>query len=232
MPALPSHKVLIVDDDSLICWALRREFTNHRLNALIAGSGIECLNAVRENRFDLIFLDIHLPDANGIDLLKTIREISPETRVVIISGDGDFQSKERALSEGADQYLEKPFDVSMVKKIVDSTFLEFSHKRKHSRYLCNIPLRLFLLAPSPEEAQFDRYILSCTAKDVGRHGVRVNTEYSLQKGQNVRLRVGDAGDPFSKMIPRETTAEVVWSTPVGGMSTAGLRFLAEAPQFS
>jgi len=49
------------------------------LNARIAESGAECLRAVRENRFDLVFLDIHLPDADGLDLLKSIRELSPET---------------------------------------------------------------------------------------------------------------------------------------------------------
>jgi CheY-like chemotaxis protein len=190
---------------------------------------MECLNAVRENRFDLVFLDIHLPDANGIDLLKTIREISPETRVVIISGDGDFQGKERALSEGAAQYLEKPFDIRMVARIVESTFLEFPRKRKHLRYLCNIPLRLSILAPSPEEAQFDLDSLSGTINDVGPEGVRVNTEYPLQEGQGVRLRVDDRRDPFSKLIPREASAEVVWAVPGSRMSTAGLRFLAGAP---
>ena len=217
--------VLVVDDDNLVCWALRKELVHHRLNARIAGSGEECLSAVRENRFDLIFLDIHLPDANGIDLMKPIREISPDTRIVIISGDGNYQSKERALSEGAVQYLEKPFDISLVGRIAESIFLEYPRKRKHPRYLCSIPLRLSILAPSPEEAQFDLDSLSGTINDLGPEGVRVNTEYPLQEGQGVRLRVDGEGDPFSKMIPRETTAEIVWAVSGDGMSTAGMRFL-------
>jgi CheY-like chemotaxis protein len=224
--------VLVVDDDNLVCWALRKELANHRVNAHIAGSGTECLSAVRENSFDLIFLDIHLPDANGIDLMKPIREISPEARVVIISGDGNFQSKERALSEGAAQYLEKPFDISLVGRIAESIFLEFPRKRKHPRYVCSIPLRLSILAPSPEEVQFDLDNLNGTINDVGPEGVCVNTDYPLHEGQGVRLRVDGAGDPFSKMIPREATAEVVWAVPGDGMSVAGLRFLNEAPILS
>jgi len=224
--------VLVVDDDNLVCWALRKELANHRLNARIAESGAECLRAVRENRFDLVFLDIHLPDADGLDLLKSIRGLSPETRVVIISGDGNFQGKERALSEGAAQFLEKPFDISLVGRIAESIFLEFPRKRKHPRYLCSIPLRLSILAPSPEEAQFSLDSLGGTINDVGPEGVRVNTGYPLQEGQGVRLRVDGEGDPFSKMIPREATAEVVWAVPGDGMSTAGLRFLPEASQFS
>ena len=224
--------VLVVDDDNLVCWALRKELANHRLNTRTACSGVECMSAVGENCFDLVFLDVHLPDANGIDLMKPIREISPETRVVIISGDGSFQSKERALSEGAAQFLEKPFDISMVTRVVESTLREFSCKRKHFRYLCTIPLRLSILAPSPEEAQFDLESLGGTINDVGPEGVCVNTEYPLQEGQGVRLRVDGEGDPFSKMIPRDVTAEVVWAVPGDGMSTAGLKFLAEAPLFS
>ena len=223
-------KVLVVDDDSLICWALHKELTTKGMNACIAGTGQECLAAIREISFDLVFLDIHLPDANGLDLLKTIREISPGTRVVIISGSVSFQGKERALSEGAVQFLEKPFDIRVVTKVVESTFPEFSCKRKHWRYLCDIPIRVSILAPSLEEAQFDLESLGGTAKDVGREGVCVKTEYPLKEGQGVRLRVADEGDPFSKMMPREVSAEVVWTVPGNGMSTAGLRFVSETPR--
>ena len=229
---MSENRVLIADDDSLFLWALRKELTSHRLITHIATTGQECLKAVQENRFDLVFLDIHFPDANGLDLMKPIRESSPETRVVIISGDGSFQSKERALSEGAAQFLEKPFNISMVTRVVKSTFREYSCMRKHFRYLCNIPLRLSILVPSPEESQFDLGSLNGTINDVGPEGVCVNTEYPLQEGQSVRLRIDGEGDPFSKMIPREATAEVVWAVTGDGMSTAGLKLLVEAPLLS
>lgn len=222
--------ILLVDDDSLIGWALRKELTTREMHARIAGTGRECLAAIRETTFDLVFLDIHLPDANGIDLLKTIREISPETRVVIMSGDGGFQGKERALSEGAAQFLEKPFDIGVVARIVKSSFMEYSCKRKHWRYLCDFPLRLSVLNPCQEEGQFDLDGLSVRAVDVGREGVRVNTEYPLKEGQEVRLRVANEGDPFSRMIPPEAFAEVVWAVPGNGMSSAGLKILAESPR--
>ncbi|MBP2668435.1 MAG: response regulator receiver protein [Deltaproteobacteria bacterium] len=223
-------KVLVVDDDNLIGWALHKELTTKGMNVSIATTGEELLAAIREIPFDLVFLDIHLPDANGIDLLNIIRDISPETRVVIISGDGNSQGKERALSCGAVQFLEKPFDIGVVAKIMESTFLEFSCKRKHWRYLCDIPLRLSVLAPSREEDQFDLESLSVRAKDVAREGVRVKTEYPLKEGQGVRLRIADEGDPFSRMIPREASAEVVWAVPGNGMSIAGLRFVTETPR--
>ncbi len=220
-------KALVVDDDNLICWALRKELVNHRLNTRVAGSGVEALSAIREHRFDLVFLDVHLPDANGIHLLKILRESSPETRVVIISGDGTFQSKERALSEGAVQYLEKPFDIRTIARIVESAFLEYPHQRKQPRYYCDIPLRFSILKPSPADALYNLASLNGVAKEVGRLGIRVNSEYPLQKSQIVRLRIAADGDPFSKLIPREATAEVVWAVPENGITIAGLRFLNE-----
>jgi len=179
--------VLVVDDDNLVCWALRKELANHRLNARIAESGAECLRAVRRTVL-ISFFSTSTSRPDGLDLLKSIREISPETRVVIISGDGNFQGKERALSEGACNIWEKPFDISLVGRIAESIFLEFPRKRKHPRYLCSIPLRLSILAPIAgggpiQPRQSRRYDQRCRGR-----GVRVNTGYPLQEGQGVRLR--------------------------------------------
>jgi len=168
MKSMPPKNVLIVDDDSLFCWALQKELTFHHLNPYIANTGQECLRAVKNNRFDLLFLDIHLPDADGIDLLAKIREISPGIRVVVVSWDGSARNKESAMAAGAEQFLEKPFDIGVVTRLVTSAFRKESCQRKVSRYLCNFPLRISILDPSPEEAQFNLGSMRGTAVDIGR----------------------------------------------------------------
>ncbi len=152
---MPLKTVLIADDDSLFCWALQKELAFHGLDTRIAihGTGVP-RGGPGETGSTSLFLDIHLPDADGIDLLTKIRKISPGTRVVIVSWDGSIRNKESALSAGAEQFLEKPFDIGVVTRFVSSAFREDPCKRKHSRYLCNFPLRLSILAPSPEEEQF------------------------------------------------------------------------------
>jgi CheY-like chemotaxis protein len=226
---MPLKTVLFVDDDSLFCWALHKELTFHGLDTRIAGTGQECLTAVKENRFDLVFLDIHLPDADGIDLLTKIRKISPDTRVVIVSWDGSIRNKESALSAGAEQFLEKPFDIGVLTRFISSAFRKDPCQRNHARYLCNFPLRLSILAPAPEEEQFFLGSMSGTAEDVGREGIRLNTDYPLRTGQGVRVRIEGEPDPFGKMIPCDAFAKVVWSVSRENLSTAGLRFLAGAP---
>ncbi len=226
---MPLKTVLIVDDDSLFCWALQKELTFHGLNTHITHTGQECLAAMQEKRIDLVFLDIHLPDANGIELLKILRKISPASRIIVVSWDGTIENKESALSAGAEQFLEKPFDIGVVTRFLSSAFRKYPCQRKYTRYLCNFPLRLSILAPSPEEAEYYLGSLQGKAEDVGREGIRLTTQYPLRTGQSVRVRLDDESDPFGKMIPREATAEVVWAVPRDGMSTAGLRFLAGAP---
>ena len=226
---MPLKTVLVADDDTLFCWAVRKELSFHGLDACIAYTGRECLAKTLEKRFDLLFLDVHLPDANGIELLRTVRRFSPDTRVVIISWDGSIQNKESALSAGAEQFLEKPFDIGVVTRYISSAFRKDPCQRNHVRYLCNFPLRLTILAPSPEEAQFDLESMRGTAEDVGREGIRLNTDYPLRTGQGVRVRIDGEPDPFGKMIPGDAFAEVVWAVSRQNLSTAGLRFLAGAP---
>jgi DNA-binding response OmpR family regulator len=223
---MPLKAVLIADDDSLFCWALRKELAFHGFDTRIAYTGQECLAAVKENRFDLVFLDVHLPDADGIELLTRIKKISSGTRVVIVSWDGSIRNKEAALSAGAEQFLEKPFDIGVVTQFLSSAFRNHPCQRKNMRYLCNFPLRLSILSPSPEEAEFYLGSLQGKAEDVGRDGIRLTLPYPLRTGQSVRVRIDDEPDPFGKMIPREATAEVVWAVSRDNLSTAGLRFLA------
>jgi two-component system, chemotaxis family, chemotaxis protein CheY len=226
---MPAKTVLIVDDDSLFSWALRKELSFHCLDTRIARTGQACLAAVREKRYDLLFLDIHLPDRNGIELLKTLRKISPDTCIVIVSWNGDIQNKEAALSEGAEQFLEKPFDITVVTRLLSSALRKGFCQRRHMRYFCTIPLRLSILEPAPEEAQFFLGAMRGTAEDVGAGGIRLNTDYPLRTGQGVLLRIDGEPDPFGKLIGGNAFAEVVWAVYRDDLSTAGLRFLAEPP---
>jgi len=221
-----AKRVLVVDDDPLICWAIQKGLTADRVETHAVGSGAECLDAVMRGMYDLVFLDIHLPDANGIDLLRKIRTISPATQVVIASADGSEANKEQALSAGAVQFIEKPFEISTITQVVISTLWKFAEGRVHPRYICNLPLLLSVLSPLPEDAPFDLDNLCGTAEDVGKEGMRIKTAYPLRKGQSVRLRIMDTHDPFSKFVPGEPVAEVVWVAPGSMSSRAGLRFLA------
>lgn len=112
--------VLIVDDNKLLCGVLGRTLGRRDIAHHAVGDGKNALSAVRGTFYDLVFLDIHLPDGNGLDLLREIRRISPDTKVVILSSDGSEKNVRRAFAAGAVRFVEKPYEISEVMDALDA----------------------------------------------------------------------------------------------------------------
>ena len=106
-----AYKVLIVEDDTAVCALLRNYLKDTVFRLVEAHSAKEGLNAVIEKRPDIIILDLGLPDGDGIQLVKSIREWS-RTPILIMSGRVDDEDKVEALDAGADDYVTKPFSVT------------------------------------------------------------------------------------------------------------------------
>ena len=218
-------EVLVVDDDSLICWALQKEFASASLAARFAGNARDALAGLRDHSCDVIFLDIRLPDGNGLELLGEIRTLSPDARIVILSADATEENRRRAIEGGVVQFIEKPFDISEIRKVLRTVAGDDLPRRKSPRYFCRIPVRLSIVTPVPEEPGLDAHNLAGVMADVGDGGLRVHTDYPLRAGQRLRVRIEAENDPLSKFLPPRRMAEVVWVEPKGGDVTAGLRFL-------
>jgi len=115
---MTAMKVLIVDDNRLLCWGMGRMLAKGNIVHQTVEDGKKALAEVRRTFYDLVFLDIHLPDANGLDLMQEIRRISPGTKVVIISSDGSENNIRRALAAGALRFIEKPFENAEVMAVL------------------------------------------------------------------------------------------------------------------
>jgi DNA-binding NtrC family response regulator len=224
MEQTASRKILIVDADALTCWSLERELAIKRLDRQVARTGKACIEEIGRNGYDVAFLDVHLPDANGIDLLPEIRRVSPATRVVIISGDGSRKNQEAAIAKGAVQFLEKPFDLSLAGRIVNTLFGDYSEHRKAARYFCN--MRVWI-RPARESSP-DAPELCGKAEDIGPAGIRISTVIPLEPGLTVLLRAIDRERPFSGFLPDGAAAEVRWMAAEPPGYLAGLRYLTPA----
>jgi len=222
---MPQKKALIVDDDHLICWGLQKEFLSLDISARIAETAKDALAELRKDSYDFVFLDIHLPDGNGIELLEEVSRGSPNAIVTIISGDPSQTNRESAFAAGARQFLEKPFDLSEIHGILKSTLREYVPKRKHPRHICRIPLRISIVEPAPEEVQYDLNNLSGLMAEFGPGGIRLRTEYPLRVGQHIRVRTDSINDLFRRFVPPESRAEVVWVNPAQDGVVAGLKFV-------
>ena len=101
-------KILIVDDQEVVCLSYFRSLAKANYHAQVARGGIEALRAMEQQAFDLVFLDLRMPDLDGITVLKAIKQNWPDCEVVIITGYPTIQTAKEAVRLGAWHYLVKP----------------------------------------------------------------------------------------------------------------------------
>ena len=102
-------KILIVDDDTALLDQLRQLFLNRRYAVETAGNGQEALDKLFDTVFDLVVLDIMMPEVDGLTVLEGLREGGIEVPVLMLTAKGDSTDKVKGLDLGADDYLTKPF---------------------------------------------------------------------------------------------------------------------------
>ncbi|MEJ2051735.1 MAG: response regulator [Calditrichota bacterium] len=113
-------RLLIVDDEESLTFSLYQTFINVPIECevLTASNGDDALAKIEEKRFDLVITDIAMPGINGLDLLSMIKARDSQTKVIVITAYGSDENKEQAFRRGADNYLEKPFDLYEIKDLV------------------------------------------------------------------------------------------------------------------
>ena len=109
MPLMPESKILIIDDDRELGEMLKEFLAPDHLDVSARLSGEEGLQALEDEAWDLLILDIMLPGMNGIDVLKQIRQDS-DIPVIMLTARGDDVDRILGLEFGADDYLSKPFN--------------------------------------------------------------------------------------------------------------------------
>ena len=106
----PIGKVLIIDDEASLRDTLARILRRAGCETSVAADGYEALSLQKAELFDLVFLDIHLPEMDGLEILKELRQRDARLPVILLTGYGSMQSAVEALRLGATDYLLKPFD--------------------------------------------------------------------------------------------------------------------------
>ena len=113
-------KVLIVDDEETLTWSMAKSLSKDRdkYEVIIANNGKEALSHLKNNKIDLVISDIRMPDINGLDLLVKIKKEYPDTKVIIMTAYGSSDVQKEANRRGSLYYVEKPFEISDIRKII------------------------------------------------------------------------------------------------------------------
>ena len=118
--ALQMKRILIVDDEDLIRYSLSAALRQDDTLVKPVSCGKEALGEIDTLFYDLCFLDVNLPDINGLDLMKTIKQTSPTTKIIIMTARAVAEPElVRSIQENAALFLSKPFDLDSVKLFVE-----------------------------------------------------------------------------------------------------------------
>jgi len=113
-------KVLIVDDEETLTWSMSKSLSKDRdkYEVIVANTGKEALNLLKKNEIDLVISDIRMPDINGLDLLVKVKKEFPQTQVIIMTAYGSSDVQKEANRRGSVFYIEKPFEINDIRKII------------------------------------------------------------------------------------------------------------------
>jgi DNA-binding NtrC family response regulator len=116
-------RVLVVDDEVMVCVALTNWLQEENYLARAVHDGRQAIALVREENWDIVLLDVRMPGMDGMEVLKQIREIAPQSVVIIMTAYASISSAVQAMKDGAYDYVVKPLDVDqlarMLKRIVE-----------------------------------------------------------------------------------------------------------------
>ena len=111
-------KILIVDDEKDTCEILAEILEDEGYDASYVLSGRSALRKIKENKPDLVLLDIKMAEMDGIDTLERMRKLEKEIAVVMITAYDSLDTARKAMQLGALEYITKPFDIKLISSIV------------------------------------------------------------------------------------------------------------------
>ena len=127
-------KVLLVDDEPHFVKLLAERLAGRGFNVETAGGGSEAIERAQEEPYDAIVLDLLMPEMDGLETLKQLKEINPDLQVILLTGHGTIDKGVEAIKLGAMDFVEKPADfkelLEKIKKAKDKRMLLVSKRHE------------------------------------------------------------------------------------------------------
>ena len=145
---MKNSEILFVDDEKDLLVTVEEYLSQKGYNITVVDSGLKALELTKKSRFDILITDLKMPEVNGIDLLKAVKECQPETEVIILTGYGSIETAVEALKLGSCDYLQKPIKLDRLKVLIDRILEKRSLKEEN----------LFLRSRLRERYRYDELI--------------------------------------------------------------------------
>jgi len=117
-------KVLLVDDEVAFTRTLAQRLIMRDLRVIVAHDGEQALAKLKKDEPDVIVLDLNMPGMHGMDVLREIKKVCPDTQVIILTGHGTDKEEEEATKLGGFGFLKKPTDIETLEDKIKAAFKE------------------------------------------------------------------------------------------------------------
>ncbi|MCX7743107.1 MAG: response regulator transcription factor [Flavobacteriales bacterium] len=121
------YKILVIEDDNRVASLLQRGLTESGFDVLAVHNATNALFEINNNKYDVVITDIMLPDANGLELCRKIRNLYPQVPIIMLTALGNTDDKVEGFDAGADDYLVKPFEIRELIARIKTILKRYEH---------------------------------------------------------------------------------------------------------
>ncbi len=107
--------LLVVDDEKLVRWSIQQFMGKNEFNVFSASDGLEAIEKIKQEHFDVIITDFVMPDCDGIEVARKTMELQPNAKVIMMTAYDSLLDKEEAKEAGISAFINKPFMVNEVR---------------------------------------------------------------------------------------------------------------------
>lgn len=123
-------KLLLVDDEKGMTAALKDFFAHRKFYVKTANSGEDALELIKNDDFNIVFLDITMKGLNGLETLARIKKMNKEIKVIMLTVHHEKETMDKAMALGADEYITKPFQLDYLEEVALKKVRELMRKKK------------------------------------------------------------------------------------------------------
>ncbi|SDB13945.1 two-component system, NtrC family, response regulator [Desulfonatronum thiosulfatophilum] len=159
-----NYSVLVVDDEESIRKLFEKEFSRPERTIHSAASAAQARQLTRRNLYDVVILDIRLPDADGLDLFTEFKERLQDVEIILITGHGNIDSAVQAMKLGAYDYITKPFNLDKLELVIERAWQRACMQRENRSFrLSSESRKVHRMVGNSESIKQVRYLVGRVA---------------------------------------------------------------------
>ena len=224
-----NKQILIVDDDESMRFLLRDILSNKGYKCDLACDGYECIEKCKTTEYDLIMLDIYMPNLDGFETIELLKKSNVDASILMLSSSNDIDNVKSALKQGAYDYIFKPFEIKEIETTAERGRERTNLIRENKFYQQQLEKKVIeqtseLMDLYANTLEGMVLALDLREQETGYHSYRV-TEYSLMLARNLKLSheelsiivkgallhdIGKIGIPDSILLKNEELTKNEW----------------------